>query len=152
MKEWHYEETLMTIINFTPTPAFIGGVLIGLAAAILLFFNGRIFGITGVISGIITPKRRDIFWRVILVVGLTGGALLAHKLFNTGTEQVTTRPIPLLILGGFITGLGARIGSGCTSGHGVCGISRFSKRSILATLTFMATGILTVLVVRLLGH
>lgn len=140
----------MTIVNFTPMPAFIGGVLIGTAAAILLLFNGRIFGITGVISGIITPKKHDVFWRSILVVGLTIGAFIAHLIVNS-PNTVITRPIPLLMIGGFITGMGARIGSGCTSGHGVCGISRFSKRSIVATLTFMGTGFITVLILRLLG-
>lgn len=140
----------MEIVNFTPIPALIGGLLIGLAASILLLFNGRIFGITGIISGIITPKKHDVFWRSLLVIGLAAGAFIAHQFYNT-PDTMSTRSIPLLMLGGFITGLGARIGSGCTSGHGVCGISRFSKRSIVATLTFMGTGFATVFILRILG-
>lgn len=140
----------MTIVNFTPLPALLGGLLIGLAAALLLLFNGRIFGITGIISGIITPKKHDIFWRSILIIGLGAGAIIAHFMLGTPGE-VSTRPLPLLIIGGFITGIGARIGSGCTSGHGVCGISRFSKRSIMATLTFMATGMASVFLMRTFG-
>ena len=139
----------MEIINFTPLEALIGGVFIGLASSLLLLFNGRIFGISGIVGGLLNPKQGDNLWRVLAIVGLLLGGLSAH--FFLGTPlKVETEPTPLLLLAGLAVGFGTRIGSGCTSGHGVCGISRFSQRSILATVTFMATGILTVFVVEFL--
>lgn len=135
----------MTIINFTPMPALYGGLLIGLASAILLLGNGRIFGISGIIGGILNPKSGETFWRVLIVLGLVLGAWAASAILGTPRIVETRAPIWLMI-GGFLMGFGSRLGSGCTSGHGVCGISRFSVRSILATLTFMATGMITVFI------
>jgi len=140
----------MEIVNFTPMPALIGGILIGLASALLLFSAGRIFGISGIIGGILNPQKEDTLWRVFVLIGLIAGAFLGSKIM--GTDAVLNfRSTPFLIIGGFIMGFGARYGSGCTSGHGVCGISRFSKRSILGTITFMATGFITVAVMNLMG-
>ncbi len=140
----------MEIVNFTPMPALGGGVLIGLAAGLLLLTVGRVFGITGIISGIFNPIKGDILWRVIVLIGLTGGAFIGSKVMGTDAA-LQLRSTPFLIIGGFIMGFGARYGSGCTSGHGVCGISRFSMRSILGTMTFMATGFITVAIMTHLG-
>lgn len=140
----------MEIINFTPTPALIGGLIIGLASAVLLLGNGRIFGISGIIGGILGPKKGETLWRLLIVLGLIAGATLARYMMGSDMT-VSTRSYPWLIAGGFIMGFGSRLGSGCTSGHGVCGISRFSVRSIVATLTFMATGFLTVFILNKMG-
>lgn len=140
----------MTIVNFTPLPALYGGLLIGLASAILLLGNGRIFGISGIIGGILSPKSGETFWRILMVIGLIIGAWAASTILGTPRMVETREPI-WLVIGGFFMGFGSRLGSGCTSGHGVCGISRFSVRSILATLTFMGTGIITVFVMNLFG-
>lgn len=140
----------MTVLDFDPAPALIGGIFIGLAAAILLLFSGKIFGISGMLSGVLSFKKGEWEWRLLIIVGLIIGALIGHELFQT-TKQVETRPYPYLIIGGFIVGIAARIGSGCTSGHGICGIARFSTRSIVATITFILSGIVTVAILRMLG-
>ena len=140
----------MTIVNFTPLAALYGGILLGLAATVLLLFNGRIFGVTGIISGILTPVKGDFWWRALMVLGLGAGAFFAHHIVGTA-DYVKTRETIYLVVGGFMTGLGARFGSGCTSGHGICGIARLSPRSIVATCTFMGTGMITVIVLRLFG-
>ncbi|GAB4018212.1 MAG: YeeE/YedE family protein [Bdellovibrio sp.] len=140
----------MTIVNFTPLPALYGGLLIGLASAILLLGNGRIFGISGIIGGILSPKSGETFWRILIIIGLIIGAWAASTILGTPRMVETREPI-WLVIGGFFMGFGSRLGSGCTSGHGVCGISRFSVRSILATLTFMGTGIITVFLMNFFG-
>jgi uncharacterized protein len=140
----------MEIVNFTPMPALGGGILIGLAAGLLLLTIGRVFGITGIISGIFNPVKGDVLWRFIVLLGLIGGAFIGTKVMGTDTA-LQLRSTPFLIVGGLLMGFGARYGSGCTSGHGVCGISRFSMRSILGTMTFMATGFVTVAIMTHLG-
>jgi uncharacterized membrane protein YedE/YeeE len=133
--------------SFTPWTAITGGALIGVASALFVLFNGRIAGITGIMGGLIRPKAGDIGWRVTFVLGLIM-APIVWRLFSPiptiGIEANNT----LLAIAGLIVGISTRYGSGCTSGHGVCGISRLSPRSIIATLTFMGTGFLTVYVVR----
>ncbi len=138
-----------SIQSFTPTTALAGGALIGLAASILLFANGRVAGISGMLGGVIAPVRGEVRWRLAALVGLLVGGLLASLAMP---EQVTSspRPLPAIALAGLLVGVGTRIGNGCTSGHGVCGISRLSVRSIAATLTFMATGALSAFVGRML--
>lgn len=137
--------------NFTPWTALAGGALIGLASALFVLFNGRIAGITGILGGLLTPKRRDIGWRVAFIIGLTA-APFTWSLFAPLPDIQIDASNTLLAIAGLIVGISTRYGSGCTSGHGVCGISRLSPRSIFATLAFMATGFLTVYVVRhLLG-
>ncbi len=134
--------------NFTPISALIGGVLIGLSATFLLMFNGRIAGISGIFNSFINPADRDKTWRGLFLLGLIFGAGVYVW------SQPASAPIPLalplfaLLLGGFLVGFGTRMGSGCTSGHGVCGLGRFSFRSLVATLTFMGAGIATVYIVR----
>jgi hypothetical protein len=135
--------------NFTPVPAFAGGLLIGLSAVIMLLFNGRITGISGIMDGmVINSKTGDRLWRVCFLLGLMLGGFL-FKLFMPDTFVPRDGfSLVLLITGGFIVGIGTRMGSGCTSGHGICGIARFSRRSILATVIFMLTGAITVYLIR----
>ncbi|MRX10509.1 YeeE/YedE family protein [Pseudoduganella sp. FT25W] len=139
----------MTIdsIAFTPVAALAGGVLIGLAAALFAVFNGRIAGISGILGGLIKPRRGDIGWRVAFIAGLVVAPIACALVWMRPDIQVDADPF-ILIVAGLIVGFGTRMGSGCTSGHGVCGIARLSPRSLIATLTFMALGFLTVFVVR----
>lgn len=126
--------------------ALIGGALIGIAAGAFLVLNGRIAGISGILGGLLTPRAGDTDWRFAFVAGLLGGgvglAVVYPSAFPDAIESSTTR----LIAAGLLVGFGTRLGSGCTSGHGVCGMARFSPRSLAATATFMATGILTIII------
>ncbi|KPU95211.1 YeeE/YedE [Variovorax paradoxus] len=137
--------------HFTPLAALAGGVLIGIAAAMFLLLNGRIAGISGVLGGLLRPLRGDVAWRGSFVLGLVG-APLVYLLFAALPRPQIDAGYGTLILAGLLVGVGTRYGSGCTSGHGVCGISRLSPRSLVATLAFMGTGFATVFVTRhLLG-
>jgi uncharacterized protein len=136
---------------FTPYSALAGGVLIGLAAAMFVLLNGRIAGISGVLGGLFRPKSGDIGWRVAFIGGLLV-APLAHALVASVPEPRIDAGIAALIAAGLLVGVGTRYGAGCTSGHGVCGLSRLSPRSLAATLAFMGAGFATVFVARhLLG-
>jgi uncharacterized membrane protein YedE/YeeE len=127
--------------------ALIGGLLIGLAAGLLWFLNGRILGVSGIIGGLFTFSRADTLWRATFLGGLLSGGVLMYY-FNPQSFEMIQMPSAALVIAGFLVGFGTRLGNGCTSGHGVCGISRISMRSILATLLFMGVGILTVSFVR----
>ena len=133
--------------QFTPGAALTGGLLIDLAAASFLLLNGRIAGISGILGGLLVPARRDILWRVAFLAGLVGTPSL-WLLFSELPPIQIDAGYPALIVAGLLVGIGTRYGSGCTSGHGVCGLSRLSPRSLVATLSFMATGFLTVFVIR----
>lgn len=134
--------------TFTPIMAAAGGILVGLAAVLLLLADGRIAGISGIIGGLLAPQAGDVGWRVAFLAGL----LLAPILWRASAGEappVTVTPSPtLLVIGGLPVGYGARLGSGCTSGHGVCGLARLSPRSIVATAVFLASAIATVFVTR----
>lgn len=128
--------------------ALIGGALIGVGSGILLLFSGRIAGISGVLGGLLQKWNADSNWRLAFLVGIPVGVMLVSVVHNREpVVQIEASPL-LIILGGLLVGFGARLGSGCTSGHGVCGLARLSPRSIVATLTFMGTGVLTVFVLR----
>ena len=133
--------------NFTPWSALAGGAIIGLAAALLVLFNGRIAGISGIIGGLIKQKVGDTQWRLAFMLGLIVAPIL-WQLFAALPNIQIDSSYTLLIMAGLITGIGTRYGSGCTSGHGICGISRVSPRSIVATLAFMSTGFVTVYIMR----
>lgn len=131
--------------HFTPVAALAGGLLIGAAAVGLLALNGRIAGISGIVGGLLSPRPGEPGWRLAFVAGLLAAPLLFRLLAQLPPSTVAA-PAPLLVLAGLLVGLGTRYGSGCTSGHGVCGISRLSPRSLAATAAFMAAGFATVYV------
>ena len=133
--------------HFTPWTALAGGALIGLAAALFLLLNGRIAGISGVLGGLLKPVKGDIAWRVAFVLGLVG-APLVYGGFEALPALRIDADYATLIVAGLLVGVGTRYGSGCTSGHGVCGLARLSPRSLVATACFMAAGFATVFVIR----
>ena len=124
----------------------VGGMLIGLSATLLLLFNGKVTGISGIIFGIINPSRKDFSWRLSLIIGLMLAGLAFVLMSPQGFTSTIERPTPIIALAGLLVGFGAKMGNGCTSGHGVCGISRFSTRSLVATCCFIASGALSVLI------
>ena len=132
---------------FTPWTALAGGVLIGMAAAILVLMNGRIAGISSVVGGLLKPARGDVAWRLAFVGGLLGAPSFYALGAKLPRPQIDAE-FAALIVAGLLVGVGTRYGSGCTSGHGVCGLSRLSLRSLVATLTFMGMGFGTVFVLR----
>ncbi len=136
--------------EFTPVSATIGGALIGLAAAVLLLLNGRVAGISGIVNGAVNPADGERTWRLAFVAGLIGGGLAWQALAPAELPFRSGFPLPPLVAAGLAVGYGTRLGSGCTSGHGVCGLGRLSVRSLAATAVFMLSGIVTVAVVRLL--
>ena len=127
--------------------ALLGGALVGGAASGLLFFNGRIAGISNIVAGLLSPRRGDVAWRLSFVLGLLAGGAVLEAGSSSGISTAHPRSLPVLALAGLLVGLGTRIGSGCTSGHGVCGLARRSLRSLAATVTFMTTGALIVYIV-----
>jgi uncharacterized membrane protein YedE/YeeE len=134
--------------NFTPISATAGGILIGLSVLILLFLNGRMAGISGIMNGLLNFNKPDFLWRLLFLIGLIAGAWIFEGLSEKTFEVRENYPIALIVIGGFLVGFGTRLGSGCTSGHGICGLANLSVRSIAATLTFMATGIVTVFILK----
>jgi uncharacterized membrane protein YedE/YeeE len=133
--------------HFTPGSALAGGVLIGLAAAWLILEDGRILGASGLLGGLIPPRSGDWQWRALAIVGLIVSPLVARFLFAPAAPVIEANAATL-VAGGLLVGFGTRLGNGCTSGHGVCGLARLSPRSLAATATFMAAGFLTVFLVR----
>lgn len=135
-------------LEFTPGPALLGGVILGLAAALYVHLHGRILGISGIISGLLTPKPGDMIWRLSMIFGILSAPLWAVWLFDMHPIQVIDANWLAIILAGLLVGFGSAYSSGCTSGHGICGLSRLSPRSLVATLSFMLAGFLTVFVIR----
>jgi uncharacterized membrane protein YedE/YeeE len=130
--------------NFTPVSSLIGGGLIGIAATLLLWTDGRIAGISNIVGGLVKPVQGEFAWRATFVAGLLVG-VLAYRAAGGPMQSITIdSSVPLLIAGGLLTGLGTQLGGGCTSGHGVCGLARLSVRSVVATLVFFAVAALTV--------
>ena len=133
--------------HFTPWMALAGGIVLGLASALFILFNGRVLGISGIVGGLLRPKAGDVLWRLSFLLGM----LVAPSLYVAfvGPMQATIDASwAMVIVAGLLVGLGTRYGSGCTSGHGVCGLSRLSPRSLVATLSFMAAGFITVFLLR----
>ncbi len=133
--------------HFTPWTSLAGGLLIGLAAALFLLFNGRIAGVSGIVGGLLKPARRDIAWRVAFTAGLVI-APMVYALAAPLPQGHVEATYPVLLIAGLLVGIGTRYGSGCTSGHGICGLSRRSPRSIMATIAFMFAGFVTVYIAR----
>lgn len=134
--------------TFTPISATIGGALIGLAAVLLMLVQGRIAGISGIANGLLGPFTGETGWRVAFVLGLVAAPLAAALIAGDLPQIRIPVPLPLLLAGGLLVGFGTRLGHGCTSGHGVCGVARLSRRSMVATATFLAAGAATVFIVR----
>ena len=131
--------------------ATIGGSLIGLSAAGMLLTNGRVLGVSGILGGIFQNRSWNLYWRVSFILGMLIGAFLIEPLGFSIMSEAVDRSSLLIIVGGFLVGVGTIVGSGCTSGHGVCGISRFSVRSIVATGLFMISAIIAVFVLKFFG-
>jgi len=134
--------------NFTPLSALLGGALIGLSATILLLFNGRMAGISGIMNGLFNAPKDERIWRLTFLCGLIIGAFIFQTISPDFFFPRQGYPLWLIAIGGFLVGVGTRLGNGCTSGHGICGIASLSRRSIFATLTFMGTGMATVYIAR----
>ncbi len=134
--------------NFTPYSALAGGALIGVAASILLWLNGRLAGVSGILGGLMRPAAGEARWRLLFLIGLVIGALVFAAAGGDVSAVRVDTGMPVLIAAGLLTGIGTRLGGGCTSGHGVCGVARMSRRSITATATFMVAAGATVFVVR----
>ncbi len=147
----HNFRRVLHVANFTPASALIGGALIGISATLLLWLNGRIAGVSGIMHGALQQRAGDT-WRWLFLAGLVAGAGVWLWLAPPAFAPRAGYSLPLVLLAGVLVGFGTAQGGGCTSGHGVCGISRLSARSIVATLTFLVTGMASVFVVRhLLG-
>jgi len=142
----------MNIVNFTPLESLLGGLIIGLAVAILYLMRGNYTGISGIYFNVISANKNGFLWRLLFIIGLiVGPIILSFFSYNDlGFEMPNTNPI-IIIVGGLLVGYGTQLGSGCTSGHGVCGIGRLSIRSIVGTCVFVGAGVLTVLLTRSLG-
>lgn len=139
---------MMVLQNFTPDTALLGGALIGLSAVLLFAVNGRIAGASGIISGLFNPQAVQRHWRMLFLLGLLGAVALWQQLSATPLTLRQDFSRPALVIAGLLVGFGTRLGSGCTSGHGICGLALFSWRSLCATLTFMASGFITVFILR----
>ena len=135
-------------LTFTPIPSLLGGMILGIAAALYVLLHGRILGISGIISGLLHPKQVDRAWRIALVLGLLTAPVLAALFFEIRPIVEVDADWIAIIIAGLLVGFGSQYGSGCTSGHGICGLSRLSPRSLVATLSFMGAGFLVVIVLR----
>jgi uncharacterized membrane protein YedE/YeeE len=133
--------------HFTPWASLGGGILLGIGAALLVLFNGRVLGISGILAGLVRPRSGDAAWRLAFLAGLLAAPLLWALVATPVQPHIAAGPV-LLVAAGLLVGWGTRHGSGCTSGHGVCGLARLSPRSLVATMAFMAMGFATVFVVR----
>ena len=134
--------------HFTPLTAFGGGILIGLAALLFLLIQGRVAGISGILAGLLAPATPDTGWRWCFIGGLGVGGALGFWLLGLPAPELSQVSWNWLLVGGLLVGFGAKLGNGCTSGHGICGIGRLSVRSIVATLLFMLAGMVTVFIMR----
>ena len=135
-------------LAFSPGPALLGGILLGIAATLYVLLHGRILGISGIVSGLLKPSAGDWNWRFSLVLGIFSAPLWAALFFDLHSITVIDASWPAIVIAGLLVGFGAQYGSGCTSGHGICGLSRLSPRSLVATFAFMLAGFVTVYVVR----
>lgn len=136
--------------NFTPWTSLAGGALLGLSATLLLLFSGKIAGISGIIGGLLTPRKGEFSWRLAFVIGMLCSFLFVAP-FGFTFPAINNENLLLVSFAGLLVGFGTRVGNGCTSGHGIIGMGRFSKRSIIATVVFMLAAVVTVLIRRLIG-
>ncbi|HCM1034998.1 TPA: YeeE/YedE family protein [Vibrio parahaemolyticus] len=134
------------MLNVIPWESLFGGILLGISATILLLVNGKIAGISGIMNGIMSPKKGDYSWRLLFAVGMVAGGLISVLMLGVAVPSTANLSLGMVIAAGLLVGIGTRLGNGCTSGHGICGMGRLSKRSIVATCVFMAVAGLTVFV------
>ncbi|EGQ7918088.1 YeeE/YedE family protein [Vibrio parahaemolyticus] len=134
------------MLNVIPWESLFGGILLGISAIILLLVNGKIAGISGIMNGIMSPKKGDYSWRLLFAVGMIAGGLISVLMLGVAVPSTANLSLGMVIAAGLLVGIGTRLGNGCTSGHGICGMGRLSKRSIVATCVFMAVAGLTVFV------
>ncbi|EHH1104788.1 YeeE/YedE family protein [Vibrio parahaemolyticus] len=134
------------MLNVIPSESLFGGILLGISATILLLVNGKIAGISGIMNGIMSPKKGDYSWRLLFAVGMIAGGLISVLMLGVAVPSTANLSLGMVIAAGLLVGIGTRLGNGCTSGHGICGMGRLSKRSIVATCVFMAVAGLTVFV------
>lgn len=135
-------------LTFTPGPALLGGAILGISAALYVHLHGRILGISGIISGLLRPTSGDWVWRLSFIIGLLSATFWAGILFEIHPRQAIESDWSAIILAGLLVGFGSHYGAGCTSGHGICGLSHLSPRSMVATTSFMLAGFLTVFILR----
>ncbi len=134
------------MLNVIPWESLFGGILLGISATILLLVNGKIAGISGIMNGIMSPKKGDYSWRLLFAVGMIAGGLISILMLGVAVPRTANLSLGMVIAAGLLVGIGTRLGNGCTSGHGICGMGRLSKRSIVATCVFMAVAGLTAFV------
>ncbi|HEQ3532115.1 TPA: YeeE/YedE family protein [Vibrio parahaemolyticus] len=134
------------MLNVIPWESLFGGILLGISASILLLVNGKIAGISGIMNGIMSPKKGDYSWRLLFAVGMIAGGLISVLMLGVAVPSTANLSLGMVIAAGLLVGIGTRLGNGCTSGHGICGMGRLSKRSIVATCVFMAVAGLAVFV------
>ncbi|MQC31712.1 YeeE/YedE family protein [Vibrio parahaemolyticus] len=134
------------MLNVIPWESLFGGILLGISTTILLLVNGKIAGISGIMNGIMSPKKGDYSWRLLFAVGMIAGGLISVLMLGVAAPSTAYLSLGMVIAAGLLVGIGTRLGNGCTSGHGICGMGRLSKRSIVATCVFMAVAGLTVFV------
>ncbi len=134
------------MLNVIPWESLFGGILLGISATILLLVNGKIAGISGIMNGIMSPKKGDYSWRLLFAVGMIAGGFISVLMLGIAVPSTANLSLGMVIAAGLLVGIGTRLGNGCTSGHGICGMGRLSKRSIVATCVFMAVAGLTVFV------
>ncbi|TOF12697.1 hypothetical protein CGJ31_07475 [Vibrio parahaemolyticus] len=134
------------MLNVIPWESLFGGILLGISATIVLLVNGKIAGISGIMNGIMSPKKGDYSWRLLFAVGMIAGGLISVLMLGVAAPSTANLSLGMVIAAGLLVGIGTRLGNGCTSGHGICGMGRLSKRSIVATCVFMAVAGLTVFV------
>ncbi|EKA4468906.1 YeeE/YedE family protein [Vibrio parahaemolyticus] len=134
------------MLNVIPWESLFGGILLGISATILLLVNGKIAGISGIMNGIMSPKKGDYSWRLLFAVGMIAGGLISVLMLGVAVPSTANLSLGMVIAAGLLVGIGTRLGNGCTSGHGICGMGRLSRRSIVATCVFMAVAGLTVFV------
>lgn len=135
-------------VNFTPFASLLGGIILGLASALMLILFGRIMGISGIVGTALERPNNDTLWRIVFITGLISSAVIFAPFVDIARTVPTETNIWLIVLAGLLVGYGTRLGSGCTSGHGICGISRLSARSLVATGVFMVAGIVTVAIMQ----
>jgi uncharacterized protein len=138
------------MLDFIPWSALLGGMLLGLSSALLMLFNGRVAGISGIVSGLINPQKDDYLWRFMFVIGMVISAYLIAP-FGFSLPELGDMNLLVVVVGGLCVGLGTRVGCGCTSGHGIVGVGRLSVRSITATFTFLIAGMLMVYIRQIFG-